>query len=51
MQDSEFGNHVNLRVLKNRFVGDVGLADTLAFNKETGRMNVVDEDFELEGEF
>jgi len=51
MQSEEFGNHVKLRVLKNRFVGDVGIADTLAFDKETGRMNVVDEDFALEGEF
>ncbi len=51
MQSEEFGNQVKLRVLKNRFVGAVGIADTLAFDKETGRMNVVDEDFALEGEF
>lgn len=51
MQDAEFGNQVKLRVLKNRFVGDVGLADTLAFDKTTGRMDVVDDDFALEGEF
>lgn len=51
MQDEEFSNHVKLRVLKNRFVGDVGMADTLVFDKTTGRMSVVDEDFALEGEF
>lgn len=51
MQDAEFGNQVKLRILKNRFVGDVGLADTLQFDKETGRMHVVDDDFLLEGEF
>jgi len=47
MQDAEFGNHVKLRVLKNRFVGDVGLADTLEYNKKTGRMSEYDhEEFE-----
>lgn len=47
MQDAEFGNHVKLRVLKNRFVGDVGLADTLEYSKETGRMSTYDpEEFE-----
>ena len=43
MQDAEFGNHVKLRVLKNRFVGDVGIADTLEYNKKTGRMTAYDE--------
>jgi twinkle protein len=43
MQDVEFGNHVKLRVLKNRFVGDVGIADTLEYNKKTGRMTAYDE--------
>ena len=51
MQSEEFGNQVRLRILKNRFVGDVGLADTLEFNKVTGRMSVVDEDFELDSVF
>ena len=26
------------RVLKNRFLGDTGIAATLIYNKETGRM-------------
>jgi len=51
MQDAEFGDQLNLRILKSRFVGEVGMADTLAFNKTTGRLETVDEDFELEGEF
>jgi twinkle protein len=42
MQDAEFGNHVKLRVLKNRFVGDVGMADTLEYSKGTGRMTTWD---------
>ena len=47
MQDAEFGNHVKLRILKNRFVGDVGMADTLVYSKETGRMLEYDnEEFE-----
>ena len=50
MRDDDFSNHVKLRVLKNRFVGDVGLADTLVYKKETGRMSVVEDDF-IEGEF
>ena len=47
MQDAEFGNHVKLRILKNRFVGDVGMADTLQYDKGTGRMSTYDdEEFE-----
>jgi twinkle protein len=47
MQDAEYGNHVKLRVLKNRFVGDVGLSDTLEYDKNTGRMSTYDhEEFE-----
>ncbi len=51
MQDEELGDQLKLRILKSRFVGEVGMADTLAFNKDTGRLNLVDEDFQLEGEF
>jgi twinkle protein len=50
MQDAEFSDQVKLRVLKNRFVGDVGLADTLQYSKETGRMSAV-ESYEIEEEF
>jgi twinkle protein len=42
MQNDEFGNHVKLRILKNRFVGDVGMADTLVYSKDTGRMSEYD---------
>lgn len=50
MQDTEFGNQVKLRVIKNRFAGETGLVDTLQYNKETGRMEVA-ETFEEEEEF
>ncbi len=40
------GNNISLRVLKNRFAGDVGLADTLVYNKETGRIEEVTDVFE-----
>ncbi len=49
MRDEENSNRVKLRVLKNRFVGEVGLADTLEFDKVTGRMSQVTDVFE--GEF
>ena len=51
MQDAEFGDQVKLRVLKNRFVGDVGLADTLQYNKETGRMQAIEAAAFIEEEF
>ena len=34
----EFSNVARLRVLKNRTTGEVGLADQLTFNKDTGRL-------------
>ena len=38
-------NTTTLRVLKCRYTGDVGLADRLLYDKATGRMNTVEEDF------
>ncbi len=37
-QHAEYGNLARLRVLKNRTTGEVGVADKLTFNKETGRL-------------
>lgn len=42
-QDEINPNVMTVRVLKNRFVGDTGIATTLVYNKETGRL--------VEGEF
>ena len=37
-QDAESANTTTLRVLKNRFSGDTGLAGELFYNRETGRL-------------
>lgn len=37
-QDVEEGNILRLRVLKNRFTGETGLAGSLTYSKETGRL-------------
>ncbi len=37
-QDEERGNITTLRILKNRFNGETGLAGELEYNRETGRM-------------
>ena len=41
-QDGEHANHLKVRVLKNRFTGDTGLAGTLVYNKDTGRLEMED---------
>lgn len=38
-QDEEAANQVTVRVLKNRFSGETGVATTLYFNKDTGRLS------------
>jgi twinkle protein len=38
-------NTTTLRVLKCRYTGDVGLSDRLLYDKATGRMNTIEEDF------
>ena len=38
IQDNENSNYVTVRVLKNRFTGDCGVASILSYNKETGRI-------------
>lgn len=37
-QAEEDSNHVLIRLLKNREIGDLGEADTLAYNRTTGRL-------------
>lgn len=41
-QDPETRNILQLRVLKNRFTGQTGLADRLAYNVNTGRLEVAE---------
>jgi len=43
--DIILSNTVNLRVLKCRYTGDVGLAGKLFYDKNTGRMEIVKEAF------
>ena len=38
-QDEEAANQVTVRVLKNRFSGETGIATTLFFDKNTGRLS------------
>jgi twinkle protein len=44
-QQSETENNIlTVRVLKNRFSGDTGVASTLIYNKDTGRLSEGDFD-------
>ena len=45
---TEGDNNTEVRVLKNRFTGETGLATVLQFNKETNRMTEADIDFDNE---
>ncbi|MFS9668838.1 DnaB-like helicase C-terminal domain-containing protein, partial [Klebsiella pneumoniae] len=38
-QDEEAANQVTVRVLKNRFSGETGVATTLFYDKNTGRLS------------
>jgi twinkle protein len=44
-QSADRGDMINIRVLKNRFAGSLGLADTLHYNSKTGRIELAP-DFE-----
>ena len=46
IQDNENSNYVTVRVLKNRFTGDCGVASILSYNKDTGRLLDCDNLFE-----
>ena len=43
-QQSEDNNFMTVRVLKNRYCGDTGVATTLIYNPETGRLSEGDFD-------
>jgi twinkle protein len=43
-QSADEGNVMVCRVLKNRFSGDTGIASTLIYNKDTGRLSEGDFD-------
>lgn len=43
------GDRIRIRVLKNRFGGSLGKADSLNYNHKTGRIELVDEEFEETG--
>lgn len=45
LQAEDGNNKISLRVLKNRFAGDVGVADTLLYDKATGRIIEADDMF------
>jgi twinkle protein len=47
-EDSEEANTTKIRVLKSRYTGDTGLACSLRYNPDTGRMLEVSEDETLD---
>ena len=44
-EDEMEANTTTIRILKNRYTGDTGIACHLHYNKETGRMTQVDNPF------
>lgn len=48
-QQGENPNEANLRVLKNREWGDLGVADTIIYNKSTGRLLAEENDSQADG--
>jgi twinkle protein len=49
--DENVANTTTIRILKNRYTGETGVACYLHYNKETGRMIQVDSPFEGEDDF
>ena len=49
--DENIANTTTIRILKNRYTGETGVACYLHYNKETGRMIQVDSPFEGEDDF
>ena len=45
-QDERLANTTTIRILKNRYTGDTGIATYLNYNKETGRMSEISNPFE-----
>jgi twinkle protein len=46
--DEVKANTTTLRILKNRYTGDTGVATHLHYNKETGRMKEIDNPYEVD---
>ena len=46
--DEVKANTTTLRILKNRYTGDTGIATHLHYNKETGRMKEIDNPYEVD---
>jgi twinkle protein len=49
-EDEKLANTSTVRILKNRYTGDTGIATYLHYNRETGRMSEVSNPFEIEEE-
>ena len=49
-QDPTEANTTTVRILKNRYTGETGIATYLFYDKETGRMSEISNPFEVEGE-
>jgi len=46
--DEVKSNTTTIRILKNRYTGDTGVATHLHYNKETGRMKEIDNPYEVD---
>lgn len=47
-EDDTEANTTTIRILKNRYTGDTGVAEHLYYDKETGRMTAIDNPFSAE---
>ena len=46
--DEVLSNTTTIRILKNRYTGDTGVATHLFYDKDTGRMKEIDNPYEIE---
>ncbi len=46
-EDDVASNTTTIRILKNRYTGDTGIATHLFYDKETGRMKEIDNPYEI----
>jgi twinkle protein len=46
-EDDVISNTTTIRILKNRYTGDTGVATHLFYDKETGRMKEIDNPYEI----
>jgi len=47
-EDERLANTTTIRILKNRYTGDTGIATYLHYNRDTGRMSEVSNPFEVD---